>query len=107
MRWFLVLLVACVALTALRFAVIALVLILLITVLWGAYAHPGELFGTLAFILIANLLMTHTVACLALIGFLGFWLIVRRPDGAPESCDSEPKLLTYEPPSDGTGGGPT
>lgn len=80
MRLFVILLVACVAVAALKFAVIALALALMITVLWGAYAHPGELFGTLAFFLAANLLMTHTVACLTLVGVLGSWLILRRPD---------------------------
>jgi hypothetical protein len=94
-KWFVILLVACVTVMALKFAVIALVLALVITVLWGAYAHPGELFGTLAFFLIANLLMTHTAACLTLVGFLGFWLIVRRPDTkeaaqVPAPDDSDP-----------------
>lgn len=93
MRWLLILLVACVALTALKFAVIALILALIITVLWGAYAHPAELFGTLVFFVMANLLMTHTVACFALVAFLGFWLIVRRPDRAPPEGDPAPKLL--------------
>jgi hypothetical protein len=75
-RWFLILLVACVALTALKFAAVALALVLVITILWGAYAHPGELFGTLAFFLIANLMMTHTVASLTLVGFLSSLLLV-------------------------------
>jgi lysylphosphatidylglycerol synthetase-like protein (DUF2156 family) len=92
-KWFLILLVACVAVTALKFAIIALILALIITLLWGAYAHPGELFGTLAFFLAANLLMTHTVACLTLVGFIGFWLIVRRPDATPTQEQAEQKLL--------------
>jgi chromate transport protein ChrA len=79
--------------TALKLAVLALLLALVITILWGAYAHPGELFGTLAFFLAANLLMTHTVACFALIGFIAFWLIVRRPDVPSRSDQAEPKLL--------------
>jgi hypothetical protein len=99
-RWFLVLLVACVAVTALKFAVIALFLALIITVLWGAYAHPGELFGTLAFFLIANLLMNHTVACLTFAGFIGFWLIVRRPESVPTNDDPAP-----ESPSNGRSNG--
>jgi lysylphosphatidylglycerol synthetase-like protein (DUF2156 family) len=74
-------------------AVIALALALAIVVLWGAYAHPGELFGTLAFFLVANLLMTHTVACFALIAFIGFLLILRRPDHRPSEDAQTPKLL--------------
>jgi hypothetical protein len=73
----------------------ALVLALIISILWGAYAHPGELFGTLAFFLAANLLMTHTVACLTLVGFLGFWLILRRPD-ATEAGDEQQKQAAPE-----------
>ena len=86
MRLILILLVTCVIMAVLKLAIIALLVVLVITILWGAYAHPGELFGTLAFFLIANLLMTHTVACLMLIGFLGFWLIVRRSE-APSNTD--------------------
>jgi len=102
-RWFLILLLACVAVTALKFAVIALVLLLAITLLWGAYAHPGELFGTLAFFVIANLLMTHTVACLTLVGFLGFWLIVRRPDSRVDRPSEQPKLLKLRDHADESG----
>jgi hypothetical protein len=94
-RWLVLLLLACVALTALKFAAIALVLILIITVLWGAYAHPGELFGTLAFFLVANMLMNHTGACLTLIGFLGVLVIIRSPNAPSERTSDQQKLLTY------------
>jgi hypothetical protein len=77
MRWFVILLVACIALTALKFVVIALALALVIVVLWGAFAHPAETLGTLAFFLFARILAMHTAACLAFLGVVAICLLLR------------------------------
>jgi ABC-type Na+ efflux pump permease subunit len=76
----LILLVSCLALMALKFAVIALALALLLTVLWGAFAHPAETFGTLLFFLVARIAMTHGAAALAVAGVLVACFLLRRPD---------------------------
>jgi hypothetical protein len=88
-RWLLIIIVTCLALTALKFAVIALAIALLISVLWGAFAHPAEAFGTLAFFLFANVLVNHTVACLALAGCIGCCFIVRQPRSNARGGESE------------------
>jgi hypothetical protein len=79
-RWFGILLVGCLVLMALKFAVIALALALAITVLWGAFAHPAETLGTLIFFLVAQIAMTHAAASLAVVTILGTCFILRRPD---------------------------
>jgi hypothetical protein len=83
MRWLLILLVACVALTALKFAVIALALAVVIMVLWGAFAHPAETLGTLAFFLFARILTTHTAPCLAFVAAIAICLLLRP---TPQEC---------------------
>jgi hypothetical protein len=75
-RWLLIVLIACIALTALKFVVIALALALVIIVLWGAFAHPAETLGTLLFFLFAQAFMAHTAASLAFLGCLGLCLAI-------------------------------
>lgn len=77
MRLLFILLIACVALAALKFAVIALAIVLAISFLWGAFAHPAETFGLLLFGLLARAFAEHTVAALATVGMIGFGLLVR------------------------------
>lgn len=89
MRWFLIFLGVCFAIAALKYAIIALALVLIISVIWAAITQPAELLGTVALFVAANLLMTHTAACFTLIGFLGFWLIVRRPDPETDRANQD------------------
>lgn len=101
MRLMLILLVACVTMAALQYALVALLIVLAITILWGAYAHPAELLSTFAFFLLASVVTHHTVACLALGGFLGFWWIARRPDiqSEPDQNDSTQTKESSRPPT--------
>jgi hypothetical protein len=86
MRWLVILLLACVALTVLKLAVIALALALVIVVLWGAFVHPAETLGTLAFFLFARILTTHTAPCLAFLGAIAICLLLRP---TPQECHGD------------------
>jgi hypothetical protein len=88
MRLILILLVACIALTALKFAVIALLIVLAVTILWGAFAHPAETLGTFAFFVFASAMANHTVATLAFLGCAGLCLAVTgRPVSKSDASD--------------------
>lgn len=87
MHWLLTLLLACLILSALRFAAAALAFALLLLIVWGALCRPRETIGLLAFMLLSNILMTHTAASLAVITVLGLVIILRLPS-SPNSGKS-------------------
>jgi hypothetical protein len=86
-RLLVTLLIAGVALSVLQYALAVLMLAFLLLLVWGAIVHPAETVGGLAFFLFATVLVNHTLATLGAIAFLGFWLIVRRPDAPPSNTD--------------------
>ena len=92
MRWVLLLLGMCVALTVLRAALAVLLIVLALSLLWGLFFRPAHCFGCGALLLFAAVLQTHTLAVLLVIGFLGFIALVRRPVNW-HGCASEQKLI--------------
>jgi hypothetical protein len=93
MQWLMILLVACLVLSALKFVVAALVLVLAITILWGVFTRPAEAFGLLIFSVVANVALSHTGAALAIVAFLGLLGVLRRPQPGPRANPSERQLL--------------
>ena len=95
MRGFLILLLACIALTALKFAALALVVTLFVLIVWGVLFRPRQMFGFLGFMLLSNLLMTHTAGSLTAIVILGSLAILCRP---PSLAETEPEQPMLTPP---------
>ena len=77
MHWFLILLIASLALSLLQHAIVALAIVLVLAILWGAYYRPAELFGLLAFSLVAHLLGKIPGPALALLAFVGLMALIR------------------------------
>jgi hypothetical protein len=72
----LILLVACMAATILKYAIFVLAIALAITVLWGCFTAPLETIGLLVFYAFARALADHTVATLAFLGVAGLCLAI-------------------------------
>lgn len=88
MRWLVILVGLCIALTVLRAALAVLLIVLVVSILWGAFFRPAETFGSILLVLFSAVLQTHTLAVLILIGVLGFVVVVRRPV-APANAPAE------------------
>jgi hypothetical protein len=84
MRWFAIIIVACLALTVLRTAIVVLVAAVGLSVLWGVFFRPAETFGLLLLLAFISLLNLYPLAVLSLIGFLGFIVLMRRPASEDE-----------------------
>jgi hypothetical protein len=80
MRWLLIVVGLCLALTVLRAALAVLLIAWLLLVLWGILFKPAETFGLLALLMFGAVLQTHTVAVLLIVGFLACVALVGRPD---------------------------
>lgn len=93
MRWIVIIILACLAVTVLKAAVTLLLILLGLAVLWGVFFRPAETFGFVALLVFSAVLQTHTVAVLVLIGFLGFIAFMRRPIEPREHTAEEPPLL--------------
>lgn len=99
------LLVACLALTVLKFAAFALVIVLIVSVLWGAFAHPAETLGVLIFFVFASAMASHAVACLTFLGLLTVCLALRPiQPRQPKSEDQSQARRNADP--DGPGQAP-
>src|SRR5689334_20194586 len=105
MRWFVIIIFACLLLTVLKAAIAVLLILLGIAALWGIYFRPAETFSFFALMCFMSVLERYPVPVLLLIGLLGVLAYRQRPDGVPASKYSEPKLLTHEAPYDATAGG--
>lgn len=96
MRWFAIIIVACLALTVLRAAIVVLVVAVGLSVLWGVFCRPAETFGLLLLLAFISLLNLYPLAVLSLIGFLGFIALVRGPVSEELASTSEASLSTDE-----------
>jgi hypothetical protein len=92
MQWILILLAASVVLSAMKFLVSGLVVVLAISLVWGALCRPQETFGLLFFLLVAQVVTEHTGAALAVTAVLGFLLICRGPAAPQKNTTDGPKL---------------
>ena len=96
MHWFLILLVLCLGLSLLQYAVVALVLVLLISLLWRVYSRPAETFGLLGFLLFASVLMAHPLTVISFMALLALFGSLtsqanRQPEmPLPSAPDEEP-----------------
>lgn len=99
MRWFLLFIGLCLALTVLRAAIVALLIVLALSLLWGAFFRPAETFGFVALLLFGAVLQTHTIAVLLLIGFLAFVTRFRWEKVEPTPTAPAVPLLTHVPDS--------
>jgi hypothetical protein len=79
-------------LTVLRAALAVLLIVLVLSVLWGALFRPAETFGFILMLLFSAVLQTHTLAVLILIGFLCCVALVCSADQRDQPGDL--KLLT-------------
>jgi hypothetical protein len=68
MRLLLTFVAACVALAAVKIAVTALALLLLIALIWGTCLHPKEMAGFLTLCACLSVFKAHPLPCLAVIG---------------------------------------
>lgn len=97
MRWFLIFIGVCLALTVLRAALAVLLIVVVLSLFWGALFRPAETFGFILLLLFSAVLQTHTIAVLILIGFLGFIVLLRQP-AENQDPDAAPGQLTLPPP---------
>jgi hypothetical protein len=94
MRLIIALTVACLALTALKLAAVGLAILLIISVLWGAFAHPAETFGVLIFFVFGSAMSGHPVACLTFLGVIAACLGLR--PGGSHSADPKDEIEAQE-----------
>ena len=78
-----ILFTAVVILSIAQSAVAALVIVLLLTLLWGVLFRPRETFGFLMFGVIMNLFEHHAGACIAVIGCLMVAAVIAGPPAPP------------------------
>ncbi|HEX8580649.1 MAG TPA: hypothetical protein VF655_13780 [Allosphingosinicella sp.] len=88
MHWSLILIIACLALAALKLALTVLIMVLAILIVWGAYSKPAEMFGLLAFGLLGAVLTKHPFATIGLAAFVVFVAWMKSP-----STPVQPPLL--------------
>ncbi len=77
---------ACVILAALKAAIIALVVLFLVSLLWGFYLRPREVMGFLAYCSALSVISAHPTVSLGIIGFAviaGQFAKVREKDQGP------------------------
>lgn len=68
MRLLCIFLTACVVFAALKAAIITLVLLFLVSLLWGLYLNPREVAGFLAYCTLLGLVSTHPTLTLVMVG---------------------------------------
>ena len=68
MRLILILLSACVALAVVKAAIVALLILFLIALVWGACLHPREVMGFLTFCAALSLFNAHPLPMLLIVG---------------------------------------
>lgn len=77
---------ACVMFAALKAAIAALLMLFLLSLLWGLYLHPREVTGFMAYCTALSLIGAHPSASLAIIGFVVIaaqFVRVREKDQGP------------------------
>ena len=89
MKWFLIFIGACLALTVLKATALVLLILVALAVLWGTFFRPAETFVLLVLLVFTSLANQHPIAVLGVFAFLGFIALVRR-DG--------PKMSPPPPP---------
>lgn len=86
MRLLLIFLSACVILAAVKVAIVALLVLLAVSLLWGLYLHPREVMGFLAYCTALGIIGAHPTVSLGIIGFAviaGQFAQVREKDQGP------------------------
>jgi hypothetical protein len=79
MRWPTIFVFTCVAIAALQAALPVLLVLLLLSVLWGVILRPVELLGFTGLLVFASAFQAHGLALVMLAGVLGLVALVRGP----------------------------
>ena len=90
MRLLPVIIVAALILTALRAAIVVLVIVVFLSLVWGALFRTAETFGLLLLMMFMSVLNQQPLAVLSLIGFLGFIALMQKsptPSGPVNAAD--------------------
>jgi len=90
-------LLACLILGALQYAMVVLTVMLILLALWGCIFRPREMLGIVTYIVILGLLQVHPWFCFAVIVFCTLVWAFRRVGTGPAEKVTPPKLLEYKP----------
>lgn len=100
MRWLVIILVACLAVTVLRATIVVLLLLLALAVAWGVFFRPAETFGFFGLMAFLGILERYPLPVLLLIGLLSLLALRSEQSRNSPGCTDNPCLLPRDEPPD-------